>query len=436
MSNVQVGIARRDITPPLGTELFGYPAARHGHVINDALNATALVLKSEDCVACIVSLDLAIIDEEEVAAIRAEVEKATGIASENITLCATHTHSGPVTIHCWGWGEKNPEYLTSLCAHVTDAVIEAQRTLQAARVGIGVAPSDVGVNRRVVQSDGSVGLPVSGHRGFNEFGPHDRDLTVVRFEGKNGPLASIVHLGVHATSRGEEPSISRDWPGVMMDRVESLTGAPVLFINGAFGDVAPRMACGGAAGDGAIAAQEAGLRAASDAITAWRSICDFEEMELQTHCGSFELPNSSLPSREVAERELAARAGDENKRGAAGADWNYWNAVLQAHDEPLQISRVFQQTITRLGSLAIVPFAGEIFTEIALRLKTASPFTHTLVAGTSNGAHGYYVTREGYARGGYEPWVARAYGAYLLEVGIDDVLVRENLALLEAMVTT
>lgn len=308
-----------------------------------------------------------------------------------------------------------------------EAIAEAQSTLKPVKVGIGVSQTDTGVNRRVVQLDGSVGL------GFNEWGPRDRDLTVVRFENESGPVASLIHLGAHPTSRGTEPGVSRDWPGVMIDRVEAITSAPVIFVNGAFGDVAPRTTFGGAVGDGGPAATEVGLRAAHDALVAWRGIRGFKEMEMQTHTGSFEMPHSPLPLREEAERELAARAGDENKRGSDGAEWNYWNAVLKAHDAPPQSSRVFQQTITRLGPLALVPFAGEVFAEIALRLKAASPFAHTLVAGTSNGSHGYYVTREGYGRGGYEPWVARAYGAYLLAPGVDDVLVQENLRLLQEL---
>ena len=83
--------------------------------------------------------------------------------------------------------------------------------------------------------------------------------------------------------------------------------------------------------------------------------------------------------------------------------------------------------------LAIVPFAGEIFSEIALRIKHHSPFQYTLCAGTSNGSHGYYVTRDARARGGYEAWVARAYGAYILADDIDDFLVRENVRLLEKL---
>lgn len=91
------------------------------------------------------------------------------------------------------------------------------------------------------------------------------------------------------------------------------------------------------------------------------------------------------------------------------------------------------RTITRLGPLALVPFPGRPFAEIVLRLRQASPFAYTLCASTSCGNNGYFVTRESLHRGGYENWVDKALGAYLLADGIDDVLVESNLKLLRAL---
>lgn len=428
-SILQAGIARREITPALGTPLFGYPSERIGNEVADALNATVLFLQSGECRACLISLDLCLIDESDVAALRHAIAQSCDVEAENITLIATHTHSGPTTVECWGWGDKNDEYWTKARGRIVEAVVEAQGALAPVRVGLGVTSTETGVNRREVNIEGNVGL------GFYEWGARDDKLTVLRFETENGPLASLVHLSAHPTSRGGEPSISRDWPGVMMDRVETITGAPVLFINGSFGDVAPRTNKGGTVGDGAIAATEVGLRAASDALLAWRGIKEFRSLDLQTFTSTLALPHAPLPGLAEARQQAAEFADGETLRGARHAEWRYWNAVLQAHDSPPESSRDWQQTLTRIGPIVLVPFAGEIFSEIALRLQKASPFAYTLCAGTSNGSHGYYVTREARARGGYEPWVAKAYGAYILADNIDDVLVQENLKLLQEMNT-
>jgi hypothetical protein len=425
---LRVGIARRDITPPLGTRLFGYPSERIGNQIADGLNVTALSLQGDNCNAVLVSLDWAVIDEDEVVALRREVVAATDdVSPENITLCASHTHSGPETTLAWGWAKKNTEYLDAVRPRIVEAVLEAHQSAEPAKAGIGTTTTQTGINRREVTLEGNVIL------GFNPWGPRDNEMTIVRFEGEFKTIATLVHLGVHPTSRGGEPSISRDWPGVMMDRVEAITRAPVLFINGAFGDVAPRTNCRGAVGDGAAAAEEVGLRAASDAINTWYTIKEVRALPLQTHVETIELPHAPLDSLEEAKRQLAERAGQENESGSNGCEWNFWNAVQDAHNKPMQTSRAFQQIITRLGSIAIVPFGGEIFSEIALRLKRASPFAHTLCAGSSNGSHGYYVTRDARARGGYEPWVARAFSPYILDDNIDDVLVQENLRLLKKL---
>lgn len=425
--SLQAGIARRDITPPAGTELFGYPEARFGEEVADRLGATALVLQRENTRAVLISLDVAVIDEAEAALIRAAIAEKTGIEPHNVTVSATHTHSAPITFEAWGWGQRNQQYLEATRPLIVEAVEAAVAALQPVKMGVGTTPTRASVNRREVDLGGGITF------GFNEWGPRDETLTVVRFEGEQGTVANLIHVGAHPTSRGHDPAVSRDWPGVMMDRVELVTGAPVLFINGAFGDVAPRTNVGGPIGDGAPAAREVGLCAATDALRAWHGIKEWRTADLQTLTHTLALPHAPLPSREETDAQVKQLAGNENARGNVGCEYHHWNAVSAALDAPLQTQREWQQTLTRIGPVVIVPMAGEIFAEIALRIRHSSPFEFTLCAGTSNGSHGYYVTREGRARGGYEPWVAKAYGAYILADNIDDVLVRENVELLRAL---
>ena len=424
---LEIGIARREINPIPGTALFGYPSVRLGTIVADDLNATALVLRSGETLAAVLSLDLCIVEEDEIEGMRQVIHAATGIAPHNITIHCTHTHSGPVTVTTWGWGQKNLDYLASIRPRLAEAVADALSKLQPVRVGIGVGACDAGVNRREVRPDGSVRL------GFNEWGPRDRDMTLVRFGDAKNTVATLVHFGAHPTSRGLDPDISRDWPGVMLDRLEKITDAPVIFINGAFGDVAPRTSVRGAVGDGAPAATEVGLRAASDATRIWHEIKEFRDVAVQTHSAAFAMPFAPLEPLEEAERQLQELGDQRETFGTPGANWNFWNAVREAHRSPIRTSRTFHQTLTSIGPIVLVPFAGEVFAEIALRLKHASPFAHTLVAGTTGGSHGYYVTRESRGRGGYEVWVARAYNAYLLADNIDDVLVEENLKLLREL---
>lgn len=425
--SISIGIAKREINPAPGALLFGYPQERRGHVVADDLNATVLVLRSGETTAAIIALDVCLIDEAETQAIREAVRERTGVPAAHVTVHASHTHSGPLTVRAWGWGDKDQAYLDTIRPRIAEAAAKAMDKLRPVRVGIGTGETDAGINRREVDVSGNVVL------GFNEWGPRDKTLTVVRFEGEDGTAATLLHVGLHPTSRGHQPDVSRDWPGVAIDRLEQVTGAPVIFINGCFGDVAPRTTVAGVIGDGAPASSEVGLRVANDAVGIWRAVKTFTGEELSLHTADFEMPFMPLEPLKKAERELEALGDAEHAFGGPGAEWNYWNDVRKSHQAGPKTANVFAQTITAIGPIAIVPFAGEVFADIGLRLRKASPFAHTLVAGTSNGSHGYYVTREARGRGGYEVWVGRAYSAYLLAENIDDVLVRENLKLLQEM---
>ena len=50
---------------------------------------------------------------------------------------------------------------------------------------------------------------------------------------------------------------------------------------------------------------------------------------------------------------------------------------------------------------------GEIFVELGLAIKKASPFRYTMIAELANGAIGYIPNQEAYAQGNYEVVSAR-----------------------------
>jgi hypothetical protein len=427
---LQAGVARREITPRLGTRLAGYAIeGRVAQSVHDPLNATALVLQDGDLKTVIVSTDTTIVDDDVVHEIRREIQGQVGIAPDNATICAIQTHTGPPTQDCFGWGNRDRPYIReTLMPGVVAAVAEADECLEDVRLGIGTTQSQVGVNRREIRPDHSVAL------GMNPWGPYDPTMTVLRFEGRQGPLAILIHYGAHPTSIGHRWIVSRDWPGVMIDHVEEAVGAPALFVNGAVGDVGPRLSSGGTTGNGFSAALEVGYRAAADAMRALTSIKEFREVGLDLLSEDIVLPYRPLASLEEARERVAAAEADKDRWGGPMCEYLHWQSVVEAHQRPVCTGKQYRQTIIRLGPVVIVPFPGEPFAEIVLRLRHYSPFQHTLCAGTTNGSNGYFVTREALHRGGYEVWVGKAFGPYLLAENIDDVLVEENLRLLTKLV--
>jgi hypothetical protein len=429
---LRAGIARKDITPELGTLLMGYPSPeRTALAVRDPLSVTALVFEQAGRRAALLSLDVIVLDDADVAAIRAGIEARTGIPGEHIIVCATQTHSGPCTVDVWGWSQKDLAYTAMMIERSVEAAVAANAQLKPAKVGIGTVQSDIGVNRREITEDHGVAL------GVNPWGAYDPTLTVLRVESEGRPLATLIHYGAHPTVLSSlSRVISRDWPGVMIDRIEALTGAPALFVNGAVGDVAPRSNTLQAVGDGEAALQEVGTRAAMDAMQAWRSIRDLRALDLAVLSDVFVMPYRPLPALDEAQREWAAAKANKTKAGPGIMNYRHWQAVIAAHAGPPEMGKSYQQTLVQLGPVAFVPMPGEPFAEIVLRLRQRSPYQHTLCLSTSCGNTGYFPTRESLHRGGYEVWVARAFGARIVAEHIDDALVQENLSLLRRLQQT
>ena len=72
--------------------------------------------------------------------------------------------------------------------------------------------------------------------------------------------------------------------------------------------------------------------------------------------------------------------------------------------KPLQVE---VQVISLGDDLAWVSLPGEIFVELGLAIKAASPFRQTVIAELANGSIGYIPTRTAYPQGNYEVVSAR-----------------------------
>jgi hypothetical protein len=75
--------------------------------------------------------------------------------------------------------------------------------------------------------------------------------------------------------------------------------------------------------------------------------------------------------------------------------------------------------VIAVGDVAWVSLPGEIFTELGLAIKKASPFGHTLIAELADGSIGYIPNKPAYPQGNYEVVSARGAagsGEQLVEV--------------------
>jgi hypothetical protein len=85
------------------------------------------------------------------------------------------------------------------------------------------------------------------------------------------------------------------------------------------------------------------------------------------------------------------------------------------------------QVIALGDDLAWVSLPGEIFVELGLAIKKASPFRHTMIAELANGSIGYIPNKEAYPQGNYEVVSARC------AAGSGEMLVEAALRLLSGL---
>lgn len=427
---LHVGTGRATITPPIGTILYGYAPGRPAEAVHDDLRVTCIAFSDGSEQAMLISADICTYHQDRADRLRRLVSDQTGMPAENVIFCTTHTHSGPAASAGAGWGTTHEDYNRKL---LEPAVLEASqnacRSLKPALVGVGTCNSQTGINRRQIERDGTVTL------GQNPWGPYDPQMTVVSFKTTDGePIANLVHYGCHGTAAGNNPEITRDWSGPMVDCLERHSGSASVFFNGAIGDVGPRLPNGLTTGD-LQAALALGARAGFDAVQVYRRIRDYRDVHLNTIRGDLRLPLKPLADRDTAIKAIGELGDPTRLTGMRLREYDKWEKVLREHEQakPQRTHRVIQQTVVAVGPVVFVPFPFEMFAEITLRIRQLSPYQHTLCLSNANGSFGYFPTRDQYARGGYEIAISRNFDCYELVEQADDHAVDQNLLLLEQL---
>ena len=397
MDKLLLGVGRAIITPKIGTALYGYEPDHFSRSLNDDLTATAFFFKQGENTALMISATVCEINTELCNEIRSLLALEFNIPTESILICATHTHSGPNTMGQYGWGDVDREYCDNIfIPRLREAVREAVFAPRSVKIGVGVGESLVGVNRREINKEGKAIL------GQNPWGAFDPQMTVIKFVDEDMRcVANIIHYGGHCTGSGSNYEITRDWAGVMIDRLEAVSGGVTAFFNGPEGDIGPRLSNGQTVGDLSLAL-ELGEIAARDAIAIYSSITECREQTLSLSCRDTAVPLSPRISLEEARTEYEKyRKYTVNSLAARG---DHYRQVIESYEkgEEEQPYRRFPQTIIRLGEVLLVGFPYELFSEIGLRVAKEIKSVRVLSLALANGSDGYFVTEDQICRGGYE----------------------------------
>lgn len=430
---IQVGVAAVEISPPLGAPMAGYYSARGCTGVHDPLRASAMVIERDGTRAALVALDLISTTKELVAETRAFVEQETGITADAVMISASHTHTGP-SIRMAGRdaddiqnaSEEVKTYLRELPLNIASAVRQASKRLTPVKLEAAVTEAPgVAFNRRFDMTDGSVGWnpPKLSAKIVRPVGPTDDDVPVIMVRSTDGdPLAVYVNFAMHLDTVGGT-KVSADYPAPMAEMLRRSLGTEIvtLFTIGAAGDINHRDVHWADPQKGIGEATRIGTHVASAALHALRRAESVSEGPLRFSRKHVQLrPSPHTPDEVNWAREA-------RKRKAAGERVAFLDQVRAGRItdvEALDGEQLFGevQVITLGSDLAWVGRPGEIFVELGMAIKKASPFKQTMIAELSGGSVGYVPTRRAYAQGNYEVISARVgegSGERLVEVALD-----------------
>ena len=446
----RAGAAKVDITPPNGTPMAGFYFFRASTEVFDPIYAKTIVVEQDGVRAAFVVLDLVTTTQPIVATARRMIEKECGIPGKRVMISATHTHSAPVLPRASLiddlTGGKSPEaqaYADALPGLIAKSVSEALAKLAPATASATVGKAEgIAFNRRVIGRDGKlIWQPKKIDPALERpAGPVDPDLGLLVFDSAAqhpAPLAAYVNFGMHPISMGSGTRISADYPGELTKLLAERKGEEMIavFANGCCGDInntnyltdKPRL-------KGPDETHRLGLALADVAVQSWPNL-----KRLETHAPRGSSVMVTLPRRKFSEEEIAkakdivSRSSPRIRSGALNTEKLSTIEMAEAvcimetvekKEIPLQVE---VQAISFSDDLAILSLPGEIFVELGLAIKAASPFKHTFIAELANGSMGYVPNRDAYPQGSYE--VVSACG----EAGSGEMLVNAALKLLKGL---
>ncbi len=437
---LRVGVAETEITPPLGYPMAGYYHERLATGARDPLKAKAIVFLGAETQAAVVVCDLTGIAVDLSTEVRRRAAEKTGIPAARIVVAATHSHTAPdytknLYEHLGGEASDATEassprkaYAGQLIERIVEAIGKAHAAAEPVTIHAGSARQEtpVSFSRRFVMRDGSVQT----WRNFRDpavvrsAGPIDPEIGLLAFRaaGSDQPLGVFSNFALHLDTVGGL-EWSADYPFHIERAVRAALGPKTvsIFGLGCCGDINhadPSSTdrnktdfIGGSLGD-----------TVSQGLTQLQAI---SKPTLQARSAVVQLPVQPVSEAEVGravELLKAARQGVKVDFFEHVAAYQHVMRDQFRHRPPYVaapehvswgLSHAWQgvgetlpaevHVITLGQDAAIVCLPGEVFVELGLAIKQASPFPTTLVVELSQCVETVYIpTRAAYAGGGYE----------------------------------
>ena len=443
------GLARGDVTPPVGIYHRMWGAAAHDRAtgIHRPLSATAMQIGPPDDPSSgvtVIALDHCLVWGEDVTPFLEGVASKAGMAVEQLAVAFSHTHASGLIDSSRAdrpGGDLIAPYLNQLTEVLGELVVTARSRSQLATLCYGSGRCGLAAQRDFFDTD--AGRFVCG---FNPLGPADDTVLVVRASDAFGKLvATMVNYACHPTTLAwQNTLISPDFPGAMRELVERETGVPCAFLQGASGDLGPRE---GFVGDRAVAdrngrqlgfaalaileslpppqtryeyagACESGTRigmwrhgpldeARRNAVASWQRLRDAVDLSYRADLPTVESTRHHK-ARWEAEAAAALIGGDADRVAECRAFVERMDRQLTriANLPPGPVYPLVVH-LWKTGDAIWLALESEYYQDLQVELRRRFPKTPIVVMTVVNGYRsGYMPTAQTYGRGIYQEQVA------------------------------
>ncbi|MEP7108226.1 MAG: neutral/alkaline non-lysosomal ceramidase N-terminal domain-containing protein [Ferruginibacter sp.] len=377
----RASVVKINISPGTPKQLLGY-GARLSTGIHDSIHHRIIALDDGTTQFFLVSSEVCLIAPSEYDHVAELLQKKLGINPVNFWWSTTHTHSAP-EVGVPGLAEafmgdryKHPvdtAYTNFIEQTLINGIVEARAKLAPARLGVGWGFSQANINRRAIDENGKASI------GLNPDAPVDRRIGIIRLEKQDGsPLAIIANYPIHGTVLGDDfMQISGDVLGVVSTYAEQKTGVPVLFINGAAGNLAPIYSVYPNPEDGHL--------------DQFRVLLGDRILEA----------NKKIRSTSDSVKLFTGALTVESPR-KANLGWPSYLGKYSTTKNGINLVKLPVRFLKINDDVAIWSAPIELFCEISNEVRDRSPFPFTFYYGYTNGWLGYLPSEAEWKYGGYE----------------------------------
>jgi neutral ceramidase len=407
----QAGAAKVEITPP-------QTALPPGSTVRDPLFVRAIVISNGNTCAALVGADQGGLPGDLVERATKKAADATGCSAQNFVVSATHTHSGGTGP--MGFGGK-PD-ANQVEAAIVSSVTRAKAQLQPATMGFGTTQVYLNVNRDLFDGQKWYQAP-------NPNGPSDKTLSVLEFLGADKrPIAVYMNYAMHPIDFYLTGVISADFAGEASRYIEKrYVKSVAIFAQGASGDQNPAIL--------RPLFKALGYRTRTDYMTDDRvdatPVAKALSQELNANARLIQALKDPVPDKDLpAYREALAEDGEfvasmgatvgesaievmKNKTPYTDSTGVIWSGqttfscpgrdrldnsaregVLPPYKDGADVA--ITVGVLRLGDLYIASVNGEVYSDIAARLKREAPESKLMVSTLANGManSGYIYSNE------------------------------------------